>query len=145
MIAMNQQDTLQGIPAPMARAIAFIWKEAELLDKKDYAAWLLTHARKMRSGTIRVVVSDKNDGRETASIQAHHYRYLLGKDLTPEARYYIQAVIEKFRTVNPDISMKPAEAQGAKDSFQIKAESEPARCTNPECEWLGYHHGGECS
>ncbi|MDP1304428.1 aromatic-ring-hydroxylating dioxygenase subunit beta, partial [Klebsiella pneumoniae] len=23
----------------MARAIAFIWKEAELLDKKDYAAW----------------------------------------------------------------------------------------------------------
>ena len=39
MIDMNQHDTLQGISAPMARAIAFIWKEAELLDKKDYAAW----------------------------------------------------------------------------------------------------------
>ena len=39
MTDMNQHDTLQGIPAPMARAIAFIWKEAELLDKKDYAAW----------------------------------------------------------------------------------------------------------
>lgn len=36
---MNSNDNLQGIPEPMARAIAFIWKEAELLDKKDYASW----------------------------------------------------------------------------------------------------------
>lgn len=36
---MSQQDTLQGIPDQMARAIAFIWKEAELLDCKDYATW----------------------------------------------------------------------------------------------------------
>jgi hypothetical protein len=37
--------------------------------KVDYADWLLNHARKMKRGTIRVVVSDKNDGRETASNQ----------------------------------------------------------------------------
>jgi 3-phenylpropionate/cinnamic acid dioxygenase small subunit len=39
VINMSQQDNLQGIPAQMARAIAFIWKEAELLDRKDYATW----------------------------------------------------------------------------------------------------------
>ncbi|EJN00319.1 aromatic-ring-hydroxylating dioxygenase subunit beta [Herbaspirillum sp. YR522] len=32
-------ENLQGIPESMAKAIAFIWKEAELLDRKDYAAW----------------------------------------------------------------------------------------------------------
>jgi len=36
---MMNTDSLQGFSEPMARAIAFIWKEAELLDKKDYAAW----------------------------------------------------------------------------------------------------------
>ncbi len=113
--------------------------------KKDYAAWLLTHARKMKTGTIRVVVSAKNNGHETASIQAHHYRYLLGKDLSPESRRYVEAVVEKFRSVNPDIPMKPANAQGAKDSFEKGEKSEPALCTNPDCEWFGYHHGGECS
>ena len=35
--------------------------------KVDYADWLLNHARKMKRGTIRVVVSEKNDGRETAA------------------------------------------------------------------------------
>lgn len=32
-------DSLQGFSEPLAKAIAFIWKEAELLDKKDYATW----------------------------------------------------------------------------------------------------------
>lgn len=31
--------SLQGFSEPLAKAIAFIWNEAELLDKKDYAAW----------------------------------------------------------------------------------------------------------
>ena len=36
---MTHNDTLQGFSEPMAKAISFIWKEAELLDRKDYAAW----------------------------------------------------------------------------------------------------------
>ena len=112
---------------------------------RDYDAWLLTHARKMKAGTIRVVVSARNDGHETASIQAHHYRYLLGEDLSAEARRYVEAVIERFRTVNPDIPMKPAKAQGAKDSFELGTGSEPTLCMNPDCEWSWTHHGGECS
>lgn len=35
----NNTDTVDGFPAPLARAISFIWQEAELLDRKDYAAW----------------------------------------------------------------------------------------------------------
>jgi hypothetical protein len=84
--------------------------------KVDYADWLLNHARKMKRGTIRVVVSEKNDGRETASNQAHHYRYVLDDDLTPETRHYVQTVIAKFRTVNPDIPITAANAQGAPTS-----------------------------
>ena len=60
-----------------------------------YAAWLMTHARKIKRGIIRVVVSEKNDGRETASIQAHHYRYVLDDDLTPETRHYVETVIAR--------------------------------------------------
>ena len=53
---------------------------AAQLDIKDaYADWLLTHARKMKRGIIRVVVSEKNDGRETASNQAHHYPLRVGR------------------------------------------------------------------
>jgi 3-phenylpropionate/cinnamic acid dioxygenase small subunit len=37
---MNHPDSLQGFSEPMAKAIAFIWKEAEILDRKDYASWL---------------------------------------------------------------------------------------------------------
>ncbi|HEY4075005.1 MAG TPA: aromatic-ring-hydroxylating dioxygenase subunit beta [Herbaspirillum sp.] len=36
---MNNPHSLQGFSEPLAKAIAFIWREAELLDKKDYAAW----------------------------------------------------------------------------------------------------------
>ncbi len=36
---MINTDSLQGFSEPMARAIAFVWQEAEILDKKDYAAW----------------------------------------------------------------------------------------------------------
>jgi hypothetical protein len=113
--------------------------------KVAYADWLLTHARKMKGGIIRVVVSEKNDGRETASIQAHHYRYVLDDDLTPETRHYVETVIAKFQTVNPDIPMKAANAQGAQDSHKQAIRFEPARCTNPDCEWAWTHHGGECS
>lgn len=35
----NNNDSLQGFSEPFAKAIAFVWQEAELLDKKDYAAW----------------------------------------------------------------------------------------------------------
>jgi len=49
--------------------------------KDGCAAWLLTHAQKMKRGIIRVVVSDRNDGRETANNQAHHYRYVLAISL----------------------------------------------------------------
>lgn len=61
----------------------------------------------MKSGIIRVVVSEKNDGRETASVQAHHYRYVLDDNLTPDTRHYVQAVIERFRTISPDICTRP--------------------------------------
>ncbi len=119
---------------------------AERLDiKVDYAAWLLTHARKMKSGIIRVLVSKKSDGRETASIQAHHYRYVLDEDLTRETRQYVETVIAKFRTVNPDIPMKAARAQGAQDSHTRELTFEPTLCTNPDCEWAWTHHGGQCS
>lgn len=113
--------------------------------KVDYADWLLNHARKMKSGIIRVLVSEKHDGRETASNQAHHYRYVLDDDLTPETRNYVETVIAKFRTINPDIPMKAAKAQGAQDSYEREMRAQPARCTNPDCEWAGTHHGGECS
>ncbi|MFL9926888.1 aromatic-ring-hydroxylating dioxygenase subunit beta [Herbaspirillum lusitanum] len=36
---MTNNDSLQGFSEPLAKAIAFIWKEAEILDKKDYASW----------------------------------------------------------------------------------------------------------
>ncbi len=36
---MNNTDNLQGLSAPLAQAITFIWKEAELLDRKDYLTW----------------------------------------------------------------------------------------------------------
>jgi 3-phenylpropionate/cinnamic acid dioxygenase small subunit len=36
---MNNTDNLQGMSESLGKAIAFIWKEAELLDKKNYAAW----------------------------------------------------------------------------------------------------------
>lgn len=113
--------------------------------KHDYAAWLLTHAQKMKHGIIRVVVSEKNDGRETAAIQAHHYRYVLDDDLSPETRRYVETVIAKFQIINPNILMKAAQAQGASDSYEREARSEPALCTNSECEWAWTHHGGECS
>lgn len=112
--------------------------------KPDYAAWLLTHARKMRSGVIRVIVSDNNDGRETASIQAHHYRYVLDADLTSETRRYVEAVIAKFRTINPDIPTRSASAQGAKGSYEVVAKLEPVLCTNPDCEWAWTRHAGDC-
>jgi len=32
-------DTLNGFSGPLAQAIEFIWREAELLDRKDYAQW----------------------------------------------------------------------------------------------------------
>ncbi|WP_374438947.1 aromatic-ring-hydroxylating dioxygenase subunit beta [Pseudomonas panipatensis] len=32
-------DTLNGFSGPLAKAIEFIWREAELLDRKDYAQW----------------------------------------------------------------------------------------------------------
>lgn len=119
---------------------------AERLDiKVEYADWLLHHARKMKNGIIRVVVSEKYDGRETAGIQAHHYRYVLGDNLTRETRQYVEAVIAKFRTVNPDIPTKAATAQGARDPHEREIRSEPARCTNSDCEWAWTHHGGECS
>lgn len=113
--------------------------------KVDYADWLLHHARKMKNGTLRVVVTEKNDGRETASIQAHHYRYVLDDNLTPETRHYVETVIAKFRTVNPDIPMKAANAQGARESREQEVRFEPTRCTNSDCEWAWTHHGGECS
>lgn len=113
--------------------------------KHDYASWLLTHARKMKHGIIRVVVSEKNDGRETAGIQAHHYRYVLDNDLSPDTRRYVETVIAKFQAVNPDIPMKAAHAQGFSDSYEQETKSEPAQCTNPDCEWAWTHHGGECS
>jgi hypothetical protein len=113
--------------------------------KIDYADWLLNHAWKMKRGTIRVVVSGKNDGRETASNQAHHYRYVLDDDLTPETRHYVETVIAKFRTVNPDIPVKAAKAQGARDSHERENRSEPALCTDSDCEWAWTHHGGDCS
>jgi hypothetical protein len=113
--------------------------------KRDYAAWLLTHARKMKHGTLRVVVSDKNDGRESANIQAHHYRYVLDDDLTTETRRYVETVIAKLRTVNAEIPMKAAKAQGARESYGLELRSEPALCANPDCEWAWTRHGGECS
>ncbi len=113
--------------------------------KVAYAEWLLHHVRKMKNGIIRVVVSEKNDGRETASIQAHHYRYVLANDLTPETRRYVETVIGKFRTINPDIPMKSARAQGAQGSYDREVRPEPALCTNPDCEWAWTRHGGGCS
>jgi hypothetical protein len=109
---------------------------AELLGiKSDYAGWLLNHARKMKHGIIRVVVTEKNDGRETANNQAHHYRYVLDDDLSPATRHYLETVIAKFRTVNRDIPMTAAKAQGAQDSYERENKSEPALCTNPD--WNG--------
>lgn len=32
-------DTLNGFSGPLAKAIEFVWREAELLDRKDYAQW----------------------------------------------------------------------------------------------------------
>lgn len=32
-------DTLNGFSGPLAQAIEFVWREAELLDRKDYAQW----------------------------------------------------------------------------------------------------------
>ena len=78
----------------------------------------------MKRGTIRVVVSEKNDGRETASNQAHHYRYVLDDDLTPETRHYVEAVIAKFRTVNPDIPTTAANPQGAQNSYEREKNAE---------------------
>lgn len=113
--------------------------------KVDYASWLLTHARKIKSGTIRVVVTEKNDGRETAAIQAHHYRYVLDDNLTPETRHYVESMIAKFRSINPDIPMTAAKAQGSKDSYELASKPEPCLCKNPDCEWAWTAHGGQCS
>ena len=35
----NNTDTLHGLADPLGKAIAYIWAEAEMLDRKDYAAW----------------------------------------------------------------------------------------------------------
>lgn len=35
----NNTDSLPGFSETMTRAIAFIWREAELLDRKNYAEW----------------------------------------------------------------------------------------------------------
>lgn len=32
-------DTLNGFSGPLAKAIEFVWREAQLLDRKDYAQW----------------------------------------------------------------------------------------------------------
>lgn len=112
--------------------------------KDEYAAWLLGYARRMKYGLLRVVVNEKNDGRESASIQAHHYRYVLDRDLTPETRRYVKAVIAKFRSINPNIPMTAANAQGAQDSYQVRIKTEAAMCTNADCEWAWTNHGGAC-
>ncbi|MFC5699043.1 aromatic-ring-hydroxylating dioxygenase subunit beta [Pseudomonas sp. GCM10022186] len=36
---MTDHENLCGLAAPLARAIEFIWREAELLDRKQYAEW----------------------------------------------------------------------------------------------------------
>ena len=36
---MTNTDNLDGLAQPLAAAITFIWREAEILDRKDYAAW----------------------------------------------------------------------------------------------------------
>ena len=36
---MSNHDTLNGFSGPLAQAIEFIWREAELLDHKNYAEW----------------------------------------------------------------------------------------------------------
>ncbi|MDT4816395.1 Ring hydroxylating beta subunit [compost metagenome] len=36
---MSTLDTLNGFSGPLAQAIEFIWREAELLDRKAYAEW----------------------------------------------------------------------------------------------------------
>jgi 3-phenylpropionate/cinnamic acid dioxygenase small subunit len=36
---MSNNENIQGLPSPLSRAIAFIWQEAELLDRKNYADW----------------------------------------------------------------------------------------------------------
>ena len=50
------------------------------------------------------------------SNQANHYRYVLDDDLTPEARHYVETVIAKFRTVNPDIPTTAANEPGRASS-----------------------------
>lgn len=99
----------------------------------------------MKQGIIRVVVSEKNDGRESASIQAHHYRYVLDEDLTPATRRYVETVIAKYQTINPDIPMKAAQAQGAKDSYCLPMKKDPPVCSNPDCQSAWTRHGGECA
>lgn len=113
--------------------------------KPDYAAWLLTHARKMKQGIIRVVVNEKSDGWESASIQAHHYRYVLDDGLTADTRRYVEMVIMQYQTINPTIPMKAAQAQGVKDSYRLQSTAEHPVCSNPDCEWAWTRHGGECT
>ncbi|MCP9274001.1 hypothetical protein [Mycolicibacterium arenosum] len=112
--------------------------------KADYADFLLAFARKMKQGIIRVVVSDKNDGRESAAIQAHHYRYVLDDPLTSETRQYVKTVISRFRTVNVDIPSTAAKSQGAQDSYETALGFEPVLCTNSGCQWVWTRHAGEC-
>ncbi|SFV15092.1 aromatic-ring-hydroxylating dioxygenase subunit beta [Pseudoduganella namucuonensis] len=35
----NNNAELSGLAGPLGRAIAYIWAEAEILDRKDYAGW----------------------------------------------------------------------------------------------------------
>ncbi|MCV7251614.1 hypothetical protein H7J86_05515 [Mycobacterium hackensackense] len=118
---------------------------AEVGIKEEYAAWLLGYAQKMKLGVVRVVVDGKNDGRESASLQAHHYRYVLDNDLTPETRRYVETVLARFRSINPDISMMAANPQGAQHCYELSLKAEPALCANANCEWAWTHHGGSCS
>ena len=113
--------------------------------KPEYADFLLSHARKMKSGAIRVRVTTRNDGHETASNQAHHYRYLLACKLSAETQRYVEAVIAKFRSVNSNVPMTAAYAQGPQPSYERDPRADPALCTNTECEWSWTRHGGPCS
>jgi 3-phenylpropionate/cinnamic acid dioxygenase small subunit len=35
----NNTGTLNGLDDPLGKAVAYIWAEAEMLDRKDYATW----------------------------------------------------------------------------------------------------------
>lgn len=106
---MTNQDNLNGLSAPLAQAIEFIWREAELLDRKNYAEW----AQLWSEDGVYVVPIDPDSTDFAASLN-YAYDDARMRDLRIErlTAGYSPSAVDAARTVRSVSRFRLVEAAG---------------------------------